>query len=197
MSQPYIGRANWPSFDYRGTNYAPDHLDEYIPNASDTAGSMGRILVTFSDHCFTRTPIPRDGPALLCPASERAVGYFCSERYTLSLDIRDHLERTKEGQVWNVAGENVAAIPTVDRVGTASLYTIVFSLDRATGLRGADGPLHLLVRVRSAHPADEHQPTTFGQIRSRNLVALRMQNKRAPRTTSAHRKIPRMVRQGK
>jgi hypothetical protein len=69
-------------------------------------------------------------PALRYPHSTRPAGHFCLERYHLSLNLREHIAQAMLGKVWNIVGENFAAIPTVNHQGILVLYGIVFSLDR-------------------------------------------------------------------
>jgi len=75
--------------------------------------------------------------------------------------------------------------PTVDQSGKRVFYTIMFSLDRVTGL-----PVQLHMRIKTAYPA-EKAPVTYGDVRFRHLVALRMRGGRVPavswaRTDACH-----------
>ena len=185
MAGPYFHKSSWPSFIYQGATYDLTHLDEYEFNVVDTDSLMRRIAVTFGDHCFTRDPMSGDDSALAYPASDRRPGYFCFERYKLSFGLVGHI--TSAGQVWIVGGEHLAVVPVVDYSGKRVLYGIVFSLDRVTGL-----PLHLHMRVKTAYPVDRKTLVTFGFVRFRHLVALRMKGKKPRRITDARRKTPRI-----
>lgn len=181
--------------------YDLTHLDEYEFSVVDTDKVTRCIAVTFTDHCFTRDPEPRDDPFLIYPNCSRAPGHFCVVplkglppsglisydfffRYHLSLGIRKHIDLAINGQVWNGAGENFIIISAADQNGKSVTYGVFFSLDRTKGL-----PVDLHMRVRTAFPSDT-KIATFGAVRFRNLVALRMKGKRPGKVTGQHRKAP-------
>jgi hypothetical protein len=85
--------------------------------------------------------------------------------------------------------DGYAIVPTVDHNGNETLYGIVFSLDRVTGL-----PVQLHMRIKSAHPRDEQDIATFGQIRFAHLLTLRMKGESPARIMNRHRKRPRLGR---
>lgn len=153
---------------------------------TDSATTTRLIAVTFSDHCFTRKPEAPD-PELIYPSSDRQPGYFCFDRYDFSLDLPHHIRMMSRGSVWTVAGDNYAAVPVVNRADDEVVYRIVFSLDRVKGL-----PVGLHLRVKTAYPADASPFVTFGSVRFKHLVALRMQGKRPGRITGQNRKAPRI-----
>ncbi|MBA2598822.1 MAG: hypothetical protein H0V00_19550 [Chloroflexia bacterium] len=153
---------------------------------TDTSGHARRIAVTFSDHCFTRVARSHD-PALVYPDSDRQPGHFCFDRYQLSLELPSHIATVTRGSVWTVAGDSYAAVPVEDNAGNTIVYRIVSSLDRVKGL-----PVALHMRVKTAYPADSTPFVTFGSVRFKHLVALRMQNKRPGRITDQNRKSPRV-----
>jgi len=68
------------------------------------------------------------------------------------------------------------------------LYGIVFSLDPVKGL-----PVDLHMRVKTAYPCDERDIVTFGSVRFRHLVSLRMQRKRPGRIVDRGRKRPHVT----
>ena len=186
MPVPYFPNSNWPSFAHQGAIYDLTHLNEYEFAVTDTDGVARRIAVTFADHCFTRPPLPGDDPTLVYPGSDRHPGHFCFIRYQLSLGLRGYIAHVIDGQVWSVEGDNFAALPVVDQSGRQVLYGIMFSLDRISGL-----PVQLHMRVRTAYPIDDRVPVTYGAVRFRHLVALRMKGKKPTRITSRHRKTPK------
>jgi hypothetical protein len=189
MSGSYFRKQSWPAFVYQGQTYEFTHLDDYDVEVIDSEKKTRRIAVSFSDHCFTREADGKDDPALLYPQSTRAAGYFCIERYHLSLNLRQHIAQAMQGKVWNIAGENFATIPTVDRQGILVLYGIVFSLDRVK-----KRPVDLDMRVRTAYPCDEKNLVTFGTVRFVHLVTLRMQGKRPNRNLDRRRPKPTLRR---
>jgi hypothetical protein len=186
MSGPYFQKESWPSFTHQGQSYDFTHLDEYQFEVTDSAGNARRIAVTFGDHCFTREPIDGDDPGLLYPQSTRRPGYFCVERYQLSLNLVQHIARAATGKVWVVRDATFAAIPTVNHRGDRVLYGVVFSLDPVKGF-----PVHLHMRVETAYPCDESEIITYGNIRFAQLVKLRMQRKSPNRNFARHRPKPR------
>jgi hypothetical protein len=111
---------------------------------------------------------------------------LCFERYQLSLGLPGHIAHFAAGKVWTVEGQNFAALPVLDHYGREVLYGIVFSMDRVTGL-----PVDLHMRVKTAyivHP----DIVTFGSVRFRHLVALRMKRKTPGRIAGSRRKAPKM-----
>lgn len=187
MPGPYFQKESWPSFSYRGNDYAIGHLDEYELEVTDSEGRSRLIAVTFGDHCFTRPPAPDDDPALVYPASDRRPGHFCFVRYQHSFGLPSHIAVAAKGKVWTVGGDNYAAIPTVSHEGQPVFYGVVFSLDKVSGL-----PVHLHMRVKSAYIAEAESPVTYGSVRFAHLVALRTRNKRPGRITDRNRRVPRL-----
>lgn len=188
MAGPYFPNSSWAPFVYQGSAYSLAHLDEYEFTVEDTDGGARNIAATFADHCFTRTPEPGDDPALAYPGSARQPGHFCFERYWLSTGLVAHIAQAAAGKVWTVEGDNFAALPVVlDQSGGPVLYGIVFSLDRVKGL-----PVHLHMRVKTAYPVDDDGVVTFGSVRFRHLVALRMKGQRPGRIVGERRKAPKV-----
>lgn len=189
MAGPYFQKTRWVPFVYQGKTYDLAHLDEYEITVRDTGSVDRRIAVTFDDHCFTRKPDPGDDPALAYPASNRQPGHFCFDRYGHTFDLRNYIEQMTRGEVWNVEDENYALVPVVDHAGTSLFYAIVFSLDRRRGFP----PIDLHMRVRTAYPCtDGILTTTFGHVRFRHLVALRVKNDRPRKDYNPRRRMPRM-----
>jgi hypothetical protein len=183
MPSPYFQKSPWSPFAYRGVTYDLSHLDEYEFSVIDTDKVSRRIVVSFTDHCFTRDAEPGDDPLLIYPNCSRPRGRFCLTRYGLSLGIRKHIAYAVGGKVWNAVGENYIIISVVDQSGKSVEYGVFFSLDPEKGLQ----VLHM--RVRTAFPS-ETKIATFGTVRFRNLVALRAKGKKPGKVTGPHRKAP-------
>jgi hypothetical protein len=185
----YFQKFPWTPFVHAGITYDLSHLEEYAFTITDTGAIERRIAVTFSDHCFTRAYRTEDAPAPIYPGSSRNPGVFCFERYCYSLDIAAHIERAASGKVWNAASDRdaFAIVPIIDHQGREVLYAIVFSLDRVKGL-----PVDLHMRIETAYPCDKKPIETFGEVRFRHLVTLRMQRKSAGRLTNQDRRRPRV-----
>ena len=118
----------------------------------------------------------------------RSPGYFCTDRYGLSLDLVQHIERATQRHVWNIRDGNFAIVPVVTHQGVKVLYGIVFSLDRVKGL-----PVDLHMRVETAYPCDEKDIITYGSVRFALLVTLRMHGRNPKRILEKHRKRPRLM----
>jgi hypothetical protein len=117
--------------------------------------------------------------------SDRSAGVFSPERHEQSLRIREHIDYAIQGKVWTVEGDSFAIIPTVKSGNQVVYYGIIFSLDRVTGLT-----VDLRMRVKTAFPFDRELPVTFGHVRFKHLVELRMQGKRPGRITGHNRRWP-------
>lgn len=193
MSTWYFQKALWKPFVYQGATYELAHLNEYQFSVIDTDAMERCIVVSFSDHCFTRDHEANDEPALIYPESSRNPGVFSLDRYRHSLNIVGHIANAAKGKVWNASRyhgyqDNFAAIPTVDNEGRSVLYAIIFSLERSS----KDVPVDLHMRIRSAYPCDQKPIPTFGEVRFSKLVALCMKGKTPVRITEPTRKKPRL-----
>ncbi|MFD1627289.1 hypothetical protein [Azospirillum griseum] len=187
MPGPYFPSPGWRPFVFNGETYGFEHLNEYEFDVVDTAKVSRRIVVTFSDHVFTRDAELGDDPAWVFPGSSRVPpGCFCPKRYRHSLDIKALIEWAAGGKAWTLDGDDrYAQIPTISDDGTPLLYSIVFSLDPARGLQ-----VHLHMRVRSAYPCDKTVPSTYGSVTFRHLVRLRAEHKRPNRNFNKRRERP-------
>ena len=188
MNRPYIQKRSWPDFFYQGRHYSLTHLDERRFSMRDQKGKVHEVAVTFSDHCFTRKFADGDDPALIYHGSSRERGCFSFDRYAHSLQLRAYIEQTLNGKVWNAGGGDYSIIPTVTRGGEKLLYNIVFGLDPVTGL-----PVDLHMPIRTAYLCEQGPPRTFGEVRFRHLVTLRMQRKHPREIWSGNRRIPRLA----
>lgn len=184
---PYIQKRRWRPFVYQDVTYGFAHLDEHMIVVTDSDKAERKIVVTCSDHCFTKKPEEGDDPALLYPTSSRNPGYFCTERYRHSLGLRSHIIQATTRKVWCLDDDGFAIVPIIDHRGAKTLYGIIFSLVRVTGL-----PIDLHMRVKSAYPCDKKDITTYGQIRFAHLVALRLQGTNPNRDFGRHRRRPRL-----
>ena len=185
MSGYHIQRP-WQSFVYQGTIYDLTHLNEYHLSASDSEGEIRQILITFSDHCFTRKYLPGDSSELIYPSSTRCPGCFCHLRYRHSHSLLQHIESAKTGTVWNVEGDNLALVPVITNEGTPVHYAIVF---RLIPLKGS--PFHLHMKVLSAHICDASKEfVTHGSVGFKKLLSLKIARKQLARNTNQNRKRP-------
>lgn len=177
----------WPSFMVDGQRFDLAHLNDFVLEAEDSSRAVRRMLVTFSDHCFTREPNDGLDAAPIFPGCSRGPdGRFSTERYALSLRLPDLIRATTQGVVWNMAGDHYAIVTKmVD--GARHDYAIVFSLDPIKGL--SDIRLHM--RVRTAHERPDHQIDTFGSVRFAHLLKLRFERRRPTKVYDRHRRRPK------
>lgn len=117
MSGPYFHKTSWGSYTYQGQTYDLTHLDEYQLAVEDSRKVTRPIAVTFSDHCFTREPRDGDDPALVFAPSSRNTGYFCVERYQLSLNLTGYIAQATTRTVWHLGHDGYAVVPTIDHRG--------------------------------------------------------------------------------
>lgn len=163
------------AFVHDGVEYSLSHLDERIFTVADASGIERKILVTFSDHCFTCEGNGDGDTAPKFHTTERVDGRFSFERYKLSLGIGTQIDFQSLGNVWSGDRERFLVV----RGGYSDLtvhYVLPFSLDPVKGLG-----VHLHMRIRSAHPRDENPIATFGSVSFPTLVKLRIARKQPPR----------------
>ncbi len=185
----YLFQAPWPGFFLDGQLFELRHLNEYSLAVEDLDGVERRVIVTFSDHCFTEEyPEDTSQPQKFeYRESTRRPGYFCRRRYSHSLSLVGHIEQAKTKSVWNVHSQNLAILPVVVEDGRNVFYAIVFNLRRITGT-----PYHLRMDVASAYICDDlSRFETFGHIGFKNLVSLALRGKHPARNTSRTRKRPK------
>lgn len=187
MPPPFI-QPSWPPLVVGDRICTFSHLDEFCFQMQDSAGRQRWLLVSFSDHVFTREDAPPTSAPVLFPGCSRDPGYFCDERYAFSLGLRSRIEGLPEAQVWLLSGQDrFALIPQLDRDGRVTLFAVVFTLGKVSGL-----PADLHLRIRSAYPFDRRVPDTFGQVRFRHLVKLRCEGRHPPKRHDRGRLRPKI-----
>lgn len=185
MSKLYLLQQPWPPFLHGGQTFDLSHLNEFVFEKGDSAEICRQIIVTFTDHCFTRPPRGAGDIAPAYPNCSRNDGRFCTERYDLSLKIKNIIATARD--VWNGTDEHFVIARAVDHRGVQVDYVVIFSIEKVKGLEEID--LH--VRVRSAHQRDLSPIATFGSVRFVHLVKLTMEGKKPRKITDHHRKRPR------
>lgn len=187
MPAPYLMREVWPDFVQSGATYSFEHLREIRIDLRDSAGEQRSILVSFSDHVFTRDIHDPGEYGAVFPGCSRNPGFFCVERYSFSLHLPVVVPQICNGKVWNLTGaDRYAQIPVVTHDGAKCLYAIIFTLNRVTGL-----PCDLHMQIRSAYPCLRKVPDTFGEVQFRHLVKLRIENRHPKKIYERRRKKPR------
>lgn len=190
-------QAPWPNFSHKGTTYRLNHLNEYILKVTDSDGIERQILVYFSDHCFTRDALgdpSQDQPALVYGPSTRKPGYFCIDRWTLSQDIKIHIQKAITGQVWMSHDPKYCIVPTVVLDGQPVLYGLLCKLSKEKGYH-----FKLSLEVITAYPwtrvdgaGQIVKVPTYGKVDFARLVSLRLNNRTPTRITDSHRKTPEL-----
>lgn len=85
MPSPYITKSLWPDYTCGDAEYSFQHLSELTLTLQDSASVERRVIVTFSDHVFTRDPAPGDTERDAFPACSRTpYGVLCPVRYSFS-----------------------------------------------------------------------------------------------------------------
>lgn len=192
-TQAPVQHPTWSTFTVRGVSYAFGHLVDFEFTCKDSDGADCLVLVTFTDHVFTRDPVPGDSNADAFPNCSRTpYGLVCPVRHRMSLRLRDIIEQVAGRKVWSLyAGDRYAQVPVLDDEGAEVLYAVIFSLDPFKGTKH-----HLRMLVRSAYVCDVEPPDTYGEVKFSNLVKLRMTNKHPRKVTDRGRKKPKMPRTG-
>ena len=114
MPAPYLTKNLWPDFTLAETTYSFAHLAEQYLTVVDSAGQERRIIATFTDHVFTRDRLTSDVIEHAFPGCSRGVGFVCSERHALSLQLPTLLPNICSSKVWNLTGaDRYAQVPVV------------------------------------------------------------------------------------
>jgi hypothetical protein len=176
----------WGIFECDAGSYDLGHLSERV--AIVRVGETDhRILIRFSDHCFTEDAGENDQRPVF-PGSSRKDGRFCLERYTASLTIWHCIERALKGRVWLGEGDRYLLISIdVGNGDDVQHYIVALTLEKLKGHASAN----LLMRVRTAflRTPDKHI-ATFGEVRFVNLVSLVLKGKAPNRIFGTKRKKP-------
>jgi hypothetical protein len=135
MARAYFSKPPWPPFVDGGTTYDLSHLNEFTFDVVDSAKVARKVIVSFSDHCFTRPPQDANDTAPVYPGCSRGDGRFCFERYALSHEIATIIREIGNENVWNSASENYIIGRGTDRNGNQADYVIIFSLEKLAAPR--------------------------------------------------------------
>ena len=191
---PFFFQRPWPNFAHAGRSYSLAHLNEYVFEALDSEGIQRKILVTFSDHCFTKDPELGDDPRLHYPPSTRGPGHFCVDRWDLSLSLRDRIQEAAQSGVWLAQDARYGIIPTIHLHGRHHLYGILFELSKVKGFH-----FKLKMDIITAYPltrltedGESVEMATFGEIKFDRLVKLRLNNQIPVKNADRHRRKPRV-----
>lgn len=187
MTASYFPGCQWADFAFNGFVHSFAHLKEILIEAKDTAGVQRTIVVTYSDHVFTREVLPTDSHNAHFPGCSRNPGSFCVHRYNMSLELPQLIPQIPTQKVWCLTGnDRYANIPIVMSGGSKISYAIIFTLDKIKGIANIDARMH----IRSAYVIDTKPPDTFGETRFAHLLALRMIGQHPKRNYGAKRRKP-------
>lgn len=187
MPAPYFSKG-WPSYSVGEVTYEFAHLDECYMQASDSLGAERSIAVTYSDHVFTRDPMPSEDEISAFPGSLRnPFGVLCPTRYRMSVTLPAIVAGIPGQRIWNLAKDDrYAHVPILGEDGVEQLYSVVFSLDPVKRHIPYDFRLH----IRTAYPCDRKVPDTFGNVRFSHLLMLRENGLHPQRNYAKGRKVP-------
>lgn len=189
-----VSVARWAPFTTGSVDYTFDHLADFEFTCEDSDGVERAVLVSFTDHVFTRDAVAADQVGDAFPGCSRTPrGYLCPVRHRMSLRLPELIERVTRQRVWCLSGhDRYAQISVEDDQGIKQLYAVIFTLDR---LKGRTQVLQML--IRSAHICDRKTPDTFGEVRFTSLVKLRIENRHPKKISDRNRKRPKMPQNGK
>lgn len=128
---------------------APFSFTYARPAKGDDPGWEKEIAVTFSWHCYTRTPDEDENLYLLRDGNEQRC--FCPTRYLMSRYLPDIIRELDQTAIFQTGKGNYVTVQVVEPAGRVVDYGIFFNVTR--GRRGE--PLKL--RVSSAYPFFEQE----------------------------------------
>lgn len=152
---------NWKAYrDSSGATYLLDHLHDSViafqlPMTTTRPAQSVGILVTYSLHCFTRSP--RDGEGYLL----RDVYYrnpegrlFCSDRWTLSLGLPDIIRSLPNRNCFKTDRKNHVLF-SKGQTENGDEYAVFFVVRRK-----ANAAQPLTINILSAHARTGFRPNT-------------------------------------
>jgi hypothetical protein len=195
MTDKFRIQKPWPPFVHGEKIFDLSHLNERMDYVVDSKKKKRIVLVTFTDHCFTRLPNGSADAAPRYPGCSRMDGRFCTDRYELSLKLNHHINFSNLREVWNTVGdEHYAIVRGVDHRGTRVEYAVIFSLEKLKGVQAEGGTkVDLHMRIRTAHKRNNKPIETFGSVRFSHLVKLVMENERPLKIYDHKRKRPKIT----
>lgn len=150
----------WQPFTYQGTVYDLSHLDPFEWCYTAAAGEKRpertyKFHVTFSMHCFSRTP--KGGEQIASdmwyegPKEKRV---FCFDRHELSHQLPEIIRGLGERVCWHTHHGNFFTIELTTEGGFEVEYEVYFDVTRAT----RRGWLNLIVESAYVR-TDEYEST--------------------------------------
>lgn len=136
------------------THHSIDHLSPFTftvkrPASGNKIGWEKQIHVSFSWHCYTRTPDHDEQVYLL--RNRHEVRCFCPERYLLSQRLPDIIRSFEERVIFQTGKGNYITVEVVDTHGVRHDYGVFFDIRKGQ----ARDPLKLY--ISSAYPFDAAQ----------------------------------------
>lgn len=97
---PPAQHPTWSTFTVQGVSYAFGHLVDFEFTCKDSDGTDRLVLVTFTDHVFTRDPAQGDSQADAFPdCSRKPYGLVCPVRHRMSLRLRGIIQQVTAQKV--------------------------------------------------------------------------------------------------
>ena len=161
----------WRHINFQGQHYDLSHLKDFHfevvrPQSDDEKGWSIPIHVSFSWHCYTRTP--HTGETLPILSDGREERCFCPERFEHSKRLPDIIKGLSERRVFQTGKGNYLTIEIMDSNGTVFDYEIYFRVRK----QGKKQPLRLFVEsaylrvplAKSIQQKRKRQPVRFRVI---------------------------------
>jgi len=145
MKKTTFDGINRPSIEH----LAPFGFTYARPAKGDDPGWEKEIAVTFSWHCYTRTPEPGEQVYILRDGNEQRC--FCPIRYQLSRYLPDIIRQLDQKAIFQTGKGNFVTVEVIEPAGRTVEYGVFFTV---TSGRGKE-PLKL--RVSSAYPFFEQE----------------------------------------
>lgn len=129
----------WNNFNYEGKEYDLTHLHPFTWGFT-SPGIEGKrpertykFNVHFSDHCFTRDPLPGETPEddrlYHAPKGPRI---FCFKRHEYSLSLKVIISNIDTRTCWKTGMGNFFTAEIVDDSGTKVEYEVYFDVHKAS-----------------------------------------------------------------
>lgn len=136
------------------TRHSIEHLAPFSftyarPAKGDDPGWEKEIAVTFSWHCYTRTPEAGEQVYILRDGNEQRC--FCPTRHLLSQNLPAIIRQLDQKAIFQTGKGNFVTVQVIEPAGHTVDYGVFFTVNR--GRRG--DPLKL--RVSSAYPFFEQE----------------------------------------
>lgn len=167
----------WPSFKKNGDEYNLNHLNPFNSKLVKPAkhGQMEQAYpcrITFSCHCFTRTPengeVVEQSNIYRDPKNENRI--FCAKRYELSKGLKSIIVKrlTKGGtKCFHTERGNYFIVELAQSGGKKVSYEIYFVLGKSSSTQKENA---IYIHITSAHPRPLNSHRKYPKVRMQVLA---------------------------